>query len=646
MHPLFSTLISAPHLQNAWAKVAGNQGAAGGDGISITQYERRLSKNLTALSASLRDGDYTPGPLRPVDIPKKNNEMRRLMIPPVVDRVAQTGVAQLLDPILDPLFSPDSFAYRSGRSVDMAVRRVDALRRQGFHYVAETDIRRCFETIPHDPLIARLEETLQDYPEATPVIDLIALWLEHFGMEMETPSRGLAQGSPLAPLLCNFHLDQLDDALDDLGIRFVRFADDFVMLCKSEARAHTALGHASGILRDHGLDIRGDKTRVVEFDQGLEFLGHLFVRSLVMRQVNDPEENPVETFRAVAGDDDPAPPPDDPTEYRVLYLTEPNRHLGIKNMSYCVSEGGHDLAGIHPSNLDRIEIGPGADVSAEALRHALANQTDLAFVDGRGATQGWLQRPDYDRAALHLAQARVIMDPDLSVDLARRLVDLRIRNQRAQLHRLNRGAKDGELPRITRNLGRILRKLPHATTIDALRGHEGEAAALYWPALGRLCVVTTGVFRRQRPARDALNAAINYMTAMLERDIRAAVLRAGLHPGFGLLHRPRDRHDACIYDLMEGFRAPLSEGAAVTLFNQNRLRPEMFETGEKSVRITHAGIRAIIMGYEAAVGRKLKSVHSGNNRSWRRIMQEEAYRFAHHCGDPGKHPFQGQVLDY
>lgn len=650
MQDLFATLIAPKSLRQAWEKVAANEGAPGGDGISLRQYRGRLARNLAALEASLRDGDYRPGPLRDVDILKRGGSMRRLRIPCIADRIAQTATCQLLDPILDPMFSPDSFAYRAGRSVDMAVRRVDALRRQGFGFVAETDIRRCFDTIPHDPLITRLDEALRVYPGHGAVVDVISLWLEHFGMEMASPGRGLAQGSPLAPLLCNFHLDQLDDALDDLGIRFVRFADDFILLARTEAQAHQALGHAAGVLREHGLEIHGDKTRVVGFDEGLEFLGHLFLRSLVLRQINDPEENPVETYRAVARMEaetpPPAPPPEDPDSHRTLYVTGAGRHLGLRNLAFSVSQDGNDLAAMHARNVDRIELGPGVTATTEALRHALAHGTDLAFCDGHGQTEGWLHRPDFDRAGLHLAQARLILDEDLSTDLARRIANLRIRNQRAQVQRLNRSPKDPDLALAARNLGRILRKLPWAQSVDAIRGHEGAAAALYWPALGRVCVAVTGRFQRQRPARDALNAAINYLTAMLERDIRAAALRAGLHPGFGVLHRPRDGHEACIYDLMEGFRAPLTEGLAVSLFNRNRLRDDMFDAGEGQVRISRAGIRAIITGYEAAMARKLRSAHSGKQRNWRAIMLEEARAYGRHCADPGKHPFEGQVLDY
>ena len=200
MQDLFATLVSEPALRAAWDKVHGNDGAPGGDGVSLTGFGRALKRNLAALGASLRDGDYTPGPLRPVDIPKPRGETRRLMIPCVRDRVAQTAACQILDPILDATFSADSFAYRTGPSVAMAVRRVDALRRKGFAFVAETDVRKCFETIPHDPVLVRLAEVLRDHTGADTLVDLVALWLENSGVELETPGRGLAQGSPIAPL--------------------------------------------------------------------------------------------------------------------------------------------------------------------------------------------------------------------------------------------------------------------------------------------------------------------------------------------------------------------------------------------------------------------------------------------------------------
>ena len=223
----------------------------------------------------------------------------------------------------------------------------------------------------------------------------------------------------------------------------------------------------------------------------------------------------------------------------------------------------------------------------------------------------------------------------------------RLHNQRAQLHRLNRKAKDPEVILATKSIARTLRKLPMAADASALRGHEGAAAAIYWPALGRLAAHAPQPFRRVRPAGDAVNAAINYLTAMLSRDVRAALLKASLHPGFGVLHVSADSSEACVWDLMEAFRAPLTEGLAVGLFNQGRLKPDMFDTRvEGGVHIGREAVRAIIRGYETAAGRAVKNPHTGRKRTWRGLMEDDAHAYAAHCRTPETKPFTPYLLDY
>lgn len=178
-------------------------------------------------------------------------------------------------------------------------------------------------------------------------------------------------------------------------------------------------------------------------------------------------------------------------------------------------------------------------------------------------------------------------------------------------------------------MGRHLRKLPGAKTVASLRGLEGAAAADYWPALGLLTRDAPRPFLRKRPAADPLNAAINYLTALLGRDVHAGVIAAGLHPGFGALHVARDRGDAMVYDMMEPFRAPLTEGLAVFLFNANRLRPEMFSSlGQDGIRMDQLARRALIVGYEDAVAKRIKATGRTTKLAWRVMMRRQAQDFA------------------
>jgi CRISPR-associated protein Cas1 len=207
---------------------------------------------------------------------------------------------------------------------------------------------------------------------------------------------------------------------------------------------------------------------------------------------------------------------------------------------------------------------------------------------------------------------------------------------RTQLFRLNREPADPEVTVALAALKRHQAKLPGFADVAALRGAEGHAAALFWPALGRMADGAPAPFRRARPATDPLNAAINYLIALLERDMAQAIGASGLHPGFGFLHTARDGNWALVWDLMESFRTPLTEGLAAHLFNARRLRPEMFNPAAKSVAIDPAGRRALVQGYETAVARVVNAPGRGQRLAWRPMMRWQAMRLAEAVrkGDP------------
>jgi len=656
-------MVQLPSLDAAWEKVRSNAGCAGGDGESLAYFGQRAAKRLILLANALKTGQYRPRDLRLLHIPKNSGGTRPLAIPSVQDRVAQTACASVLTAVLDPTFAEASFAYRPGRSVLMAVRAVERWRKCGYTHVVEADIVCCFERIPQAPLLDRLDQALSGHPGAERISDLVALWLEQAGQVLDTPGMGLPQGSPLSPLLANLYLDGADDALSGGKVKLVRYADDFILLCRTRAEAERALGDAAAVLQQHGLELRGDRTRIVDFNRGFEFLGHLFVRSMTLKRVSDPDEDAFDLMRGIAGRDaeesdvkqrsiteeDAERAKGYDRGERVLHLVGHDRCLGLRNLSFAItrpSDGGEVIAVAH-SRVDRIELANDAEADIEALRLALASGTEVAFLNGHGETLGLLAPIRSEQAALHLAQARVAMQPELAAALARAIVEARLHNQRAQLHRLNREAGDSEVLAATKTIGRMIRKLPTASQVAELRGHEGAAAAVYWPALGRLAAEASQPFRRTRPAQDPLNATINYLTALLGRDVRAALARRGLHPGFGALHVAADGNEACTWDLMEAFRAPLSEGLAAPLFNQGRLRAAMFAAlPDGGIRIDRDARTAIIRGYEAAAGRLVTSPHSGRRRTWRVLMQEEAGAYAAFCRAPASAPFRPYRLDY
>lgn len=659
---LFAAATRLEMLERAWARVRANAGCAGADGVTIERFAERAAQRLLGLMTRLRDGSYRPRPLRVFDIPKADGEQRRLAVPAVADRVAQTAVAMTLTPIVEPELDEASFAYRPGRSVQHAVRAIDQHRKAGFTQVVEGDIERYFDRVPQGPLLAKLEALLAGRPGAAALVDLIGLWLEAAAVDLDTPGVGIPQGSPLSPLLSNLYLDAVDEAFAAArrNLRFVRYGDDFVILTRRPEAAAAALEEMRRLLAGHGLGLNPEKTRIVDFDRGFKFLGHLFVRSMVLKSV-EPEvaaEDPTaRLMRWIAGEDateaaavlrqeeDSAKGLD--RGLRILYVREPGRVLAVRNQAFTVEErgalGSRELIAVPAERIDRIELGPAVDVEAEAIRLALATDTLLHHVDGQGGTVGLTAPALSDHAGLHLAQASCVLDPERRRGLALLLVEARLRGQRAILHRLNRRRKERALIEPLRRLSTLLRKLPVAADVPALLGHEGAAAAVFWPAIARLVqpgwAVAGRPFRRvRRPCPDAFNVVLNYLAFLLTRDVDALVRRAGLHPGFGALHSARDGGDACVYDLVEVFRAPLAEGLAVYLFNNRVLGEAVFERQEDgSVRLARAGHAALIGGYQARLAGAVQSPRTKRRVTWRRLILEEAVAYAGHCrGDAGR----------
>ena len=313
-HPDLLAKASSPAtLAAAWSRVRRNAGVAGGDGVSCRAFERDARSRLARLRRDLLAGAYAPGPVRRVEIVKESGGTRPLAIPCVADRVVQTAIAFTLTPILEPDMSPASFGYRPGLGVADAVARVVELRRDNRTWVLESDVARFFETVPHPRLLALLDARTGD----SRLTELIASWLDRSGAE----GRGLLQGSPLSPLLANLYLDEVDHLLDGPDGRLVRYADDFVVLSARKADAEAAKERAAALLEERGLALHPDKTRIGSFGDGFWFLGHYFIKNLVLRDLeHTPEAAPPVWEEDVPGERDEAAPEERRTPRRPVFV--------------------------------------------------------------------------------------------------------------------------------------------------------------------------------------------------------------------------------------------------------------------------------------------------------------------------------------
>lgn len=274
---LFDKVFSERNLLAALQQVASKRGAAGVDHVSVDQFARELPESLWEVSDQLKYRRFKPQAIRRVHIPKPGTtETRPLGIPTVRDRMVQTAVVNVIEPIFERDFAEHSYGFRPGRGCKDALRRVDQLLKDGYVHVVDADLKGYFDSIPHDRLMARLREKIADGP----VLSLIESFLKAQvmdGMEGWTPTAGAPQGAVLSPLLSNVYLDPLDHLMAREGLEMTRYADDFVILCRTPEEASRALDLVRAWVADNGLELHPKKTTVVDArTDGFDFLGYHF----------------------------------------------------------------------------------------------------------------------------------------------------------------------------------------------------------------------------------------------------------------------------------------------------------------------------------------------------------------------------------
>jgi RNA-directed DNA polymerase len=267
-------------LRRAFERVKANGGAAGVDHQTIAMYEQRLEQHTEYLARTLKEGSYQPAAVRREWIPKPDSkEKRPLGIPTVRDRVVQKALLATLEPIFEREFAEHSYGFRPGRSCKDALRRVDQLLKRGQTWVVDADLKSYFDTIPHEQLLSGIAAKVADGR----VLELIRKYLRQGVLEEMRewePEAGTPQGAVISPLLSNIYLDPLDWLMANSGIEMVRYADDFIALCHSEAEAQRALALVQQWTAAAGLTLHPKKTRIVEATQpgGFDFLGYHFER--------------------------------------------------------------------------------------------------------------------------------------------------------------------------------------------------------------------------------------------------------------------------------------------------------------------------------------------------------------------------------
>lgn len=694
---LIDTILEDANLFAAWQKVKANGGAAGVDGQSTDAFAANVFGRLHSLREMVERRAYIPRPLLELHIPKGNGKLRKLCIPVVRDRVLQTAASRILAPLLEHEFESASYAYRAGRSVQMAVARVAHYRDQGFQWVVDADIATFFDEISHPLLLEKLRRTL---PDAS-LLHLVELWLAATVQpENSQPyllQKGVPQGSPISPLLSNLYLDDFDEALLAEDLRLVRFADDFLILCKSRSDAEDALDLTEDTVEALRLRLNRDKTRITHFDEGFSFLGVQFIRNLLRPE--DPQAAPwvipkaqhfVQQEQDESGEEanepeSPAPPhpppsprrgggavppppipesagagpePESPQDalrmeehaelgplLRTLYVTEPGCHLRKDNDRLIVSRDRETLASIPLYKLDQIILQGNQMVSTALFRFAREQRIAFHFADHGGGHVASLDHAGRDHAALQGRQFARQGEDDFRLMLARAFVGGKIRNCRVLLRRYNQRRAIQEIETGELLMAEMESRLATAPGINQVRGLEGHAAHLYFSALRQLIPAHWNFnTRRKRPPEDAINALLSYGYAILHRAMHTLIDRRGLQVWLGALHDMRANHPALASDLIEEFRAPVVDTLVLNIALNGTLGPDDFiwnPGDELPCRLSSEARKKFLAMLQNKFRSQLLHPRAAVRMDYHRAMQYQVHHYARVMTDEEAvyHPF-------
>lgn len=712
----WQVFLSAENFHRAWQKVRTNNGCAGVDGETIAAFDRHADRHLTTLRHQLQIGTYQPMPLRSLSIPKKSKpkpgeppktEWRGLAVPTVRDRIVQQALLNLLHPILEPEFENCSFAYRPGRSYKSAVRQIEQWRECGYDWVLDADVVKYFDNIQHARLYAELQERVHD-----PAIgNLVERWI---GSGVTTPSglilptKGIPQGSVVSPILANVYLDDFDEAIEDAGLKLVRYADDFVVLAKSKARIEKAQVLVDRLLDSMGLELHPDKTRITNFDQGFHFLGHTFVRSLVIQDKGKGkkkgrgngemgsgggkarEEAPILIYsdpptqktqmqqallEAIQASEKPVPPPlyvvmgykvrdEKPVqieskefEWRdgmsTLYLVKQGMALRKEQSRFWVKAGSEGQTEreveVPIREVERVLVFGNIQLSTAVIEACLAGQIPVVFLTQLGEYKGHLWSGEFCDLPLEAAQFGRRQDPDFQLEMARQLVRGKLLNSQRLLKRFQRKRKVEGLKAKIRRLDQHLAALSSdVQDLNGLRGHEGAAAALYFGAIAQLISNPAFSFteRNRRPPRDPFNSLLSFGYTLLFNNVMSLILAEGLNPYLGNLHRSDRKEPHLALDLMEEFRAPVVDSLVLTLVNKKMLRPTDFTYPNQAggVYLEEAGRRVFLKQFEERISQTVNHPMMQQPVSYRRAIQLQVQRYKRYLVDSVPYTAFGEEL--
>jgi group II intron reverse transcriptase/maturase/CRISPR-associated endonuclease Cas1 len=584
----------------AASHVASATEAGGTDDIGPKEFVSREEEIVSGLIRGLADGSYKPAPLLGILLPKGHHKVRALAVPTLIDRAVQRSALEVIGPAIETLLEDCSYAYRKGFSRAGAARAVEKAYADGYRWVLDADIDSFFDAVDWERLFGKVEAL---YP-FDPIVALMRQWVTApviFEGKRILRLRGLPQGAVISPLLANLFLDELDEELLSEDFRLVRYADDFVVLCKDMAAAERAREEARAVLDHLGLALQEEKTSIRSADHGFSYLGYLFCRSVTVEQHREETKAEADASLVVS-----------PSSWLAQVDLSRVRELGVAATSTSelpkvaplldgAASAGADarrpLYVIDPAVCLHLREGtvvvekegdPPKRVPLRALSHVVfigSRRATLPLILelGLAGVPSFFCRRNGELEAIHspfepdvgvwMAQGKAAGEESIRLAFAQEIVAAKLHNYAALAvrHALHDGdAAAGEIRELERSVW-------NKTEVDSVRGVEGAAAVIYFRSVAATLADEWSFDGRvKHPPRDPFNALLSYGYTLLYHHCTTALYAAGLMPRIGLYHRQHGSWQALASDLQEELRYVV-DGVVWSLVRRREIGPDDFE---------------------------------------------------------------------
>ncbi|MGY0615621.1 CRISPR-associated endonuclease Cas1 [Vibrio sp. FJH11] len=578
---------------------------------SVTSQLEKIKNNANRLL----NNEYTPPVLTRFALNKEGKESRELLVAPIEDRALQRAVAKILTPICESLFCHHSYGYRPGRSRLTARDRISHLIRKGHKWIVEADIRRFFDTVDHKKLRSRVNGIFHDEQLTQSIMAWMSAPID--GEKNPTPRQiGLPQGSPLSPLMANLLLDDFDNDMENQGFQCIRYADDFVILCKSQASAERGLNAARASLIEHGFQLNQNKTRILPAEKGFHFLGYLFLNDLAIEQ-----EKPSSSYQRTDTTLQPKPRVDDvppsislPHSHNNNNTFTPHARMvciaGERSVLRCdhqrldIKRDKELLASVPWRQVRSLIIFGNHHITTPAITTALRHNVAVHFASTMGQYIGTAGngRPPHG-PLLWQRQIEQFNDPEVALTLAKRLMVARIRNQREVLRK-----RKCDISALQGIEDEIIR----ADNSQTLNGIEGNASHIYFQSFTTLLPEWANFDgRNRRPPLDPFNSLLSLGYTLLFGYCDSIARADGLYTWLGFYHKERSGHAALASDLMEPFRHEVERLAATLLVKKQLTNAHFFTQSSGACSLEKEARKWYLQKLTAQFMREIKSKTDG-----------------------------------